>query len=288
MAENKVKVKGAGAASKTKVNKRIGRWQTKIYKGLSVLGDINAVAQSQRINKMRKVGYPIARATNTAKAGFTGRFKGAAGLSARGASLATGYITGKAVQSVVPQFLGPVLGRFARKEVAGALNNTKFIRGLHNKTRTVISSIISTNGPQVNSRLQRMTIGQKSQYLLSMMENTMRAYAPDVSSGQYLIGFNEATNAKYRAEELKEDVMMRTTGENWFVDGGGYRMKNSPRRDIFGFSKPGQARAFLLKSIEQTPIHPSKTRDALLYGAIVSATDPVAVVALLKELGAPA
>jgi NhaP-type Na+/H+ or K+/H+ antiporter len=26
--------------------------------------------------------------------------------------------------------------------------------------------------------------------------------------------------------------------------------------------------------------------DALLYGAIVSATDPVAVVALLKELGA--
>jgi hypothetical protein len=274
MAENKVQVKGAGAASKTKVNKRIGRWQTKIYKSLSVLGDINAVAQSQRINKMRKVGYPIARATNTAKAGFTGRFKGAAGLSARGASLATGYITGKAVQSVVPQFLGPVLGRFARKEVAGALNNTKFIRGLHNKTRTVISSIISTNGPQVNSRLQRMTIGQKSQYLLSMMENTMRAYAPDVSSGQYLIGFNEATNAKYRAEELKEDVMMRTTGENWFVDGGGYRMKNSPRRDIFGFSKPGQARAFLLKSIEQTPIHPSKTRDALLYGAIAVGGSP--------------
>ena len=268
----KTSVKGAGQVAKTKSNKRIGRWQTKVYKGLSVLGDINSVLQNQRINQIRKAGYPIARATNTAKAGLFGgmakKYGGAAGLSARGASLATGYVTGKTVQALVPQFLGPIAGRVARKQVAGALNNSKLIRTLHNKTRTTIASIISTNGPKVNSHLQRMTIAQKSQYLLSMMENTMRATAPDVSSGQYLIGFKDAANAKYRAEELKEEVMMRTTGENWFVDGGGYRMKDSPRRDIFGFTKPGQARSFLLKSIDQTPMHPSKTRDALLYGNI--------------------
>ena len=268
----KVKTTGAGQASKSATNKRIGKWQTKVYKGLKVLGDVNSVLQNQSINRIRKVGYPVARATNNAKAALSGQARRSAGFGAgvatRGASLATGYITGKTVQAVVPQFLGPVAGRLARKAVAGGLNNTKFIRNLHNKTRAVITSVISTNGPKTNRRLERMTIAQKSQYLLSTMENTIRAYAPDVSSGQYLIGFNEATNAKYRAQELKEDVMMRTNGENWFVDGGGYRTKDSPRRDIFGFSKPGEARAFLLKSIEQTPMHPSKTADALLYGYI--------------------
>ena len=89
-----------------------------------------------------------------------------------------------------------------------------------------------------------------------MAYRNILAMAPDVSSGQYHVGgFGSQKNTR---KLLNKDLMMDVKNFNkmgiaYHKEGGGKEF-----RDIFGFLQPGQARTFLLNSVELNNMRATK------------------------------
>ena len=211
----------------------------------------------------RGIGTGETLASQTSKHGFKAAF------ALRGSRILTGHLTGMAINAVVPVNLPNLVARFARAKVGSAISKSgafnMFNRQLN--ARITTGMWIKYDGPKINRQLRKGTPLQKSQFILSQTELMIRSFAPDVSSGQYLIGFDSGHKKDYQ-EAINERQMAGTNSDNWVIDKTAYHNNRATKRDIFGFKKPGEARSFLLKSIKQIPMKASKTSDALMKGQI--------------------
>jgi len=226
----------------------------------------------QRLANARNQAYPIARFLGNyqtfAKKGQrdSGAFlrQGAA----RGGRILSGMISGRAIDAAIRPFGnfglgqagGMLIGRQFRiqlgKQLQGGKNPVdKAIKKM--TERVSVKTEAQVNGRAVNYDVRKnKEIARIAQKVLTKAFLNAQAFAPDVSSGQYTVG---GKGLKRNTGLLNEDLMLDT--ENFNKRGIAYRDSgtgNKYYRDVFGFSKPGQARSHLLSSIDMMPVRPTR------------------------------
>tara|TARA_Y100001963_G_scaffold23040_2_gene30436 strand:- start:12280 stop:14070 length:1791 start_codon:yes stop_codon:yes gene_type:complete len=256
----------------------LGVFRDQLYKFGKFSGHVGAFlprnsGMGRWITNARNNAYTIARTLGTGEtiASQVGKhgFKAAIGL--RGGRILTGHLMGIGINAVVPSSLPPLFGRLARAQVGAAVSRSGAFNIFNRQMNSLLTGegLIDLRGSAANKAVRKSGPLAKIQFFQSRLELRMKTYAPDVSSGQYLIGTDKKYGGGAGQKKIDEDRMMQTDGENWNLDATSYFKKDRTKRDIFGFTKPGEARRFLQKSIRQIPVTPSKSSDALAQGQIL-------------------
>jgi len=209
------------------------------------------------LQRQRALVYPIARGIGTAQSiGAEGNK--VAALVTRGYRIFSGSITGRVIESTVRPFnLGPLVGRLARIQLGKALSKNNPIDNALKSIGSAVSGTVKINGSALNSKIRRdPTIKKIAQKGLLLAERNIRAFAPDPSSGQYLIGMGKNKNI---AKKYQGGIDMNLVNSTDAFKKHGFseyiaKDKKYVHRDIFGFTEPGLARKFLHMSIQRRDV----------------------------------
>ena len=233
---------------------------------------------SQSLANARNKAYPIARYIGNYEAfkkkgnQSTGAFL-SQGFQ-RGGRILSGMLTGRAIDMAVRPFgdfgmgrgMGMIIGRQMRIQLGKQLQKRdnpidkmmkKMVKG------TKVNATAKVNGPKVNAEIKKnKEIARVAQKVLTQIFLNAQAFAPDVSSGQFVIG---GKGMKRDTGMLNKGLMM--DAENFAAQGIAYRDKGGRKyyKDVFGFRKPGEARAFLTNSIEMMPVRPTGPKNQKTY-----------------------
>lgn len=265
----------------------LGVFRDQLYKLGKTSGHIGSFlprnsGMARFIMNARNQAYTVARTIGTGEtiASQVGKHGIKASVGLRGGRILTGHLMGMGINAVVPSSLPPVFGRFARAAVGRGISRSNAFNMFNRQMNSLIKGegFIQFYGSKANKAVRKMGPLAQVQYALSRTELRMRAFAPDVSSGQYLIGHDTTYKGDRKnpggprggRAQIDEKRMKSTGGENWNLDATSYYKKDRTERDIFGFTEPGMARAFLQKSIRQIPITPSRTSEQLAEGFILA------------------
>lgn len=217
----------------------------------------------------RKRAYPLARFIGNAEAFMGGNMLQE--VIGRATRVGTGALSGRLIDMAVrPLGLPPFIARQARVQLGKRLSReTKLDRHLKNATQSVFGNV-KIDGKMSNEAVKRAIEVQKdAQKLLLRIEQRVRAYAPDVSSGQYIVGYNDGAS-KFAGQGLINEVAMND--QKKFEAMGIKNYQGGPKsvyRDIFGFEKPGEARRYLHASIDRDNVFRSHTgENFFFYGKI--------------------
>ena len=264
----------AAKSSKVKKQKPKGAaniFRSNLYKVGKTAGTVKVlpgVANSQlgrRITSSRSKLYPTARAIGDVQALLAGNF--ISSIIGRAGRVAGGSLSGRAIDMAVrPLNMGPLASRFARvqlgKQFAKSNPLDKAIQGMI----TNVVGTVKMDGPALNNHVRSdIPLKKRAQMLLLQAEANARAFAPDVSSGQYLVGFKEGprTYAGPIDEGLVKDVgAFRKHGFSEIVADEVTGKNRRIYRDIFGFTKPGEARSFILDSMTRIDVRRTKGQNA--------------------------
>ena len=218
-------------------------------------------------NSRRKV-YPIARGIGNIQALKSGNL--VAQVVGRIGRIGSGAISGRLIdQAVRPIGLSPFFARQARVQLGRQLSKqNKFDKAFSDVVETVVQGKVKINQRAANRAVKRAIEVQKdAQALLNMINTNLHAYAPDVSSGQYLLGVKDGL--KKHSGLLNESAMLN---QDKFEKMGIKNYQGGAKyvyRDIFGFEKPGEARSFLLSSINKNNVFRAKQgENFFFYGDI--------------------
>ena len=233
---------------------------------------------SQTLANARNKAYPIARYIGNYEA-FRKKGKQESGGIlqqgiTRGGRILSGMLTGRAIDMVVRPFgdfglgrgMGMIVGRQMRIQLGRQLQKRdnpidkmmkKITKGVSAKATA------SVNGPKANAHIKKnKKIARVGQKVLTETFLNAQAFAPDVSSGQFVVG---GKGLKRNTGMLNKGLMM--DAENFAAQGIAYRDNHGRKyfRDVFGFRKPGEARAFLTNSIEMMPLRATGPRNTKTY-----------------------
>lgn len=233
---------------------------------------------SQSLANARNKAYPIARYIGNYEA-FKKKGDKQAGSFlqqgvARGGRILSGMLSGRAIDMAVRPFgdfgLGRGLGMIASRQMRIQLG--KQLQKRDNPIDKMMKKIVKgvkvtgtakVNGPKVNAEIKKnKEIARVAQKVLTQIFLNAQAFAPDVSSGQFVVG---GKGLKRNTGMLNKGLMMDV--ENFNMQGIAYRDNNGRKyfRDVFGFRKPGEARAFLTNSIEMMPVRPTGPSNTKTY-----------------------
>lgn len=236
---------------------------------VKVLPGVKNTGVGNFLQNSRKKVYPVARSLGNFQAIKAGNFiSGAIGRLGR---IGTGAISGRLIDRAVrPMNLSPFFARQARVALGKQLSrDTKLDRAFKDIVDLTITGKVRINQKAANDAVKRNTeIHKEAQLLLNMIDVKLRAYAPDVSSGQYMLGtednrFSEGKKILNESAMMNEQKFERMGIKN-FQGGNQFKF-----RDIFGFERPGEARAFLLSSIDKDNVFRSKRgQNDFFYGEI--------------------
>lgn len=236
---------------------------------LKVLPGVKNTSVGMFMQNSRRRAYPIARALGTFSALQGGNLR--AELIGRASRIATGSVSGRIIdQAVRPLGLPPFLARMARVQLGKQFSReTKFEKTIRETIQVSFNTKVKVNGREANRIVKKNPeIQREAQKLLSMIDVKLRAYAPDVSSGQYLIGV-DGRQYGGGAKLLNESAMM---SEEKFQQQGIKNYQGGAKysyRDVFGFEKPGEARSYLLASIDRHNVVAARgDQDYFYYGGI--------------------
>ena len=236
---------------------------------IKVLPGVKNTGAGQFLSNSRRKVYPLARALGTFEAARGGNF--VAQMIGRASRIGTGSISGRLIDQVVRPFgLPPFIARQARVQLGKRLSReTKVDKMIRQGVQISFSHRVKVDGPSSNALVQtNLDIQKEAQLLLNMIETKLRAYAPDVSSGQYIIGTDDKRfsggkklineSAMLNQDRFNEMGIKNFAGGNKFI-----------HRDVFGFEKPGQARTYLLASIDKKNVKQSqRNKNDFFYGEI--------------------
>ena len=216
----------------------------------------------QKLAAPRNFVYPAARFMGNAKAAQSFIQTGdPTAIINRAGAVGIGKLSGLGINALVaPLNLGPLTSRFARIAIGKGLSSNKRFRNFQTNALSIIRGKLTVNGQQANQHMKRQfNIVQQAQMMMVQTEMAIRANAPDVASGQYLLGMTEGPK-KYQNQVIDFDRMLKKSEFNKF----GIRSlapegsKNKYEfRDIFGFSKPGQSYLALVNSIVRHDMKPT-------------------------------
>jgi len=220
-------------------------------------------------NSRRKV-YPMARFLGDIQALQSGNFLGQA--IGRLGRVGTGAISGRLIDTAVrPLKLSPFFARQARVALGKQFSKSsnKIDRVVKDVTGIVFSGKVKVNGKAANEAVKRnLEVHKEAQRLLEMINARLHAYAPDISSGQYLIGMKDGLK-KNQQDAINETVMM---SQDRFAEMGLANFQGGNKfiyRDIFGFENPGEARNYLLSSIRKKDVFKARQgENFFFYGEI--------------------
>lgn len=236
---------------------------------IKVLPGVKNTGAGQFLSNSRRKVYPLARAIGTVEAARGGNF--VAQMIGRASRIGTGSISGRLIDQVVRPFgLPPFIARQARVQLGKRLSReTKVDKMIRQGVQISFSHRVKVDGPSSNALVQtNLDIQKEAQLLLNMIETKLRAYAPDVSSGQYIIGTDDKRfsggkklineSAMLNQDRFNEMGIKNFAGGNKFI-----------HRDVFGFEQPGQARTQLLSSIDKKNVKQSqRNKNDFFYGEI--------------------
>lgn len=260
-------------------------FRTNLYKFGKASGTLRSIPGiagsnfSQTLANARNKAYPIARYLGNFQAFQNRGEKGMQSFLAqgiqRGGRIVSGMISGRAIDMIVRPFgdfgLGRGLGQLASRQFRIQLG--KRLQGGRNPVdkainkmtkRLSVTATAKVNGRKVNEKVRaNKEIARVAQKVLSKAFLNAQAFAPDVSSGQFVVG---GKGLKRNTNLLNQALM--TDVENFNKRGIAYRDEATGRkyyRDVFGFTKPGQARSFLVNSIEMMPVRPTKGQNVKTF-----------------------
>jgi len=237
---------------------------------VKVLPGVKNTGVGRFLTNSRRNVYPLARGIGTFGALMQGNIK--AELVGRFSRIATGSLSGRIIdQAVRPFGLPPFLARMARVQLGKQFSKeNKYEKFLREGITTAFSGNVKIKGSAANNVVKKNTqVHKEAQLLLSMIDTRLRAYAPDVSSGQYVIGMDgrktRGTQKKLNQSAMMSEERFKEMGIKNYQGGAKYAY-----RDIFGFEKPGEARSYLLSSIDMKNVFASKNdfADYFFYGEI--------------------
>jgi hypothetical protein len=218
------------------------------------------------LNRQRNLAYPIARWIGNfdtfSKRGQIGAGGFLARGIARGGRIVSGSVSGRLINVAarpLGQFglgaqFGPLAARGFRIMLGKQLMKNNPINNMVNSITSKVTASAKVNGKAINWKIRKdKNIQREAQKVLLMAHSNILAMAPDVSSGQYHVGGPR----KKDAQMLNKDLMMDVKNFNQL--GIAYREDGKKIfRDIFGFSQPGQARSFLLGSVNMNNMRATK------------------------------
>lgn len=237
---------------------------------IKVLPGVKNTGVGQYLTNSRRKVYPLARAIGTFEAAKSGNIIGQ--LIGRGSRVLSGSISGRLIDMAVrPLPVGQLGGRFLRVQLGKQFNReTKFERVVRDTLEVTFKAKVKITGAPANEAVKRNPqVHKEAQRLLTRMSARVRAYAPDVSTGQYMVGQEDA-RTKTGRKLINESTMMDQEKFN-AMGIKNYQSKGKyVYRDIFGFEKPGEARSYLLASIEQDNVYSSRNSadNFFYYGEI--------------------
>ena len=128
--------------------------------------------------------------------------------------------------------------------------------------------------PHYQHVVNEMNIQQVMDLQLQRTHDMIRASAPDISSGQYMLGVGADSlglniKDKYLNQTMYDENQGMVFDENFTIKSkmGKGRNARIQTMDIFGF-KPGQARQFLLNSIHINRMRTGRSDKYLLKGDV--------------------
>jgi hypothetical protein len=209
------------------------------------------------LQNQRALVYPIARGLGTAQSiGKEGNK--VAALANRSFRIVSGSISGRIIESTVRPFnLGPIVGRLARIQLGKALSKNNPIDNAVRKMGLAVTGTVKIKGSALNSKIRRdPAIKKIAQKGLLLAERNIRAFAPDPSSGQYLVGMGKQKNI---AKKYQGGIDMNLVNSTDAFKKHGFseyiaKDKKYVHRDLFGFTEPGLARKFLHMSIQRRDV----------------------------------
>ena len=236
---------------------------------IKVLPGVKNTGAGQFLSNSRRKVYPLARGIGSVNALLKGNM--IAEVIGRAGRIGTGAVSGRLIdQGVRPMGLPPFIARQARVQLGKRLSqDTKLDKMLRGTIQSTFGYKVKVNGPKANELVSSSVDVQKeAQLLLNMIETKLRAYAPDVSSGQYLLGTEDKRFSQGK-KLLDESAMMN---QDRFNQMGIKNFKGGNQfvyRDIFGFENPGEARTYLLSSIDKKNVKRStRNQNDFFYGEI--------------------
>ena len=258
----------------------LGGFRTNLYKFGSQAGNVNAFLQKPFVQKARRNAYTAARGAGFISSVTTGDFKrkygSTQGAIIRGSRVLTGRISGMAIQQVVPRSLGPIAGRFARQQLGKYISKNPLYQNANRKIETMITGFFNSEAiPHYHHVVSEMNIQQVMDLQLQRTHDMIRASAPDISSGQYMLGVGADSlglniKDKYLNQTMFDEQQGMVFDENFTIKTkmGKGRNARIQTMDIFGFTEPGQARKFLLDSIHINRMRTGKSDKFLLKGDV--------------------
>ena len=273
--------------TKTKADKRAGRkgkflggFRDDLYKFGKVSGEINAFVQNPFIQNSRRTAYTTARFAGTVSALTSGDFKRKYGSVQssiiRGSRIATGRLTGLAIQQVVPRGLGPILGRQVRRELGQYISRSPIYRNLNKKIETTVAGFFNSYAqPQYNHVVNTMNTREFMDFQIARNADLIKSSAPDISSGQFMLGVGADElglniKDKYLNQSMYDEEKGLVFDDNFSIKTkmGTARNAQYQTMDVFGFTEPGKARELLLKSIHTNFVKADKRKSYLYKGDI--------------------
>ena len=236
---------------------------------IKVLPGVKNTGAGQFLSNSRRKVYPLARGIGSVSSLLKGNILAEA--IGRAGRIGTGSVSGRLIDQVVRPFrLPPFVARQARVQLGKRLSrDTKLDKMLRGTIQSTFGYKVSINGAKANQLVQSsIDVHKEAQLLLNMIETNLRAYAPDVSSGQYIVGtedkrFSEGKKLINESAMLNQDRFNEMGIKNF---GGGNKFIH---RDVFGFEKPGEARTHLLSSIDKKNVKKSRRgNNDFFYGEI--------------------
>ena len=172
----------------------------------------------QQFASARNLIYPAARMMGTGKALTKALETGTLSpLAQRASRVGVGKLSGLAINAVVsPLNLGPLPSRVLRIGIGKGLSANRRFRNFQNNAVAFITGKLKINGAAANAHMKKQyNIVQKAQMMLVQTEMNIRAFAPDVASGQFLLGMTDGP-AKYQNQEINFDRMLKKSEFNKF------------------------------------------------------------------------
>jgi len=270
-------------AQKSKAGRKgsaLGNFRTTLYKFGSNAGNVNAFLQRPFVQNARRNAYTAARGAGFVSALTTGDFKrkygSVQGSIVRASRVATGRLTGMAIQQMVPRGLGPIAGRFARQQLGRHISKSPFYQNANRKIESVLTGFFNSEAvPHYKHIVDNMNIREVMDLQIQRTHDLMKASAPDISSGQYMLGVGaDQLGLDIRDKYLNQTMYNEEKGmvfdENFSITTkmGNRRNDRLQQMDIFGFTEPGQAYKFLTESIHLHRVKTDKSAKYLFKGGV--------------------
>jgi len=216
----------------------------------------------QNFASARNLIYPAARMMGTGKAITKALESGKLSpLTERASRVGVGKLSGLGINALVqPLGLGPLPSRMLRIGIGKGLSSNRRFRNFQNNAVAFVSGKMKINGSAANAHMKKQyNVLQKAQMMLVQTEMNIRAFAPDVASGQFLLGMTDGP-AKYQNQIIDFDKMTKKSEfnklgvKNLAPEDSKFKYEH---RDVFGFTKPGQSYLALQNSIIRRDFKPT-------------------------------